>query len=103
MYNFNHERWFIVNNLLGQVRAAIADTFMWAKQRKIFGKSLIDQPVIRNKLAGAVSAMESVQCFCEALTYDMCHSEDGPVGQRLAGPIALLKYQTTRMAWRVAD
>jgi len=103
MYNFNHERWMIVNSLVGQVRAAIADTFMWARQRKVFGKPLIDQPVIRNKLASSVAALESVQSFNEALTYDMIKSKDGPVGQRLAGPIAMLKFQTTRTAWKVAD
>lgn len=103
MYNFNHERWIICNSLLGQIRAAIADSFMWAKQRKVFGKPLIDQPVIRNKLASCVAALESCQSLCEALTYDMIKSEEGPVGQRLAGPIALLKFQTTRTAWKVAD
>ena len=30
MYNFNHERWTIVQVLLGQARAAITDTFLWA-------------------------------------------------------------------------
>ena len=33
----------------------------------------------------------------------MCKSKDGPLGTRLAGPIAMLKFQTTRMAWDVAD
>eukprot|EP00933_Yihiella_yeosuensis_P034296 TRINITY_DN27795_c0_g2_i1.p1 TRINITY_DN27795_c0_g2~~TRINITY_DN27795_c0_g2_i1.p1 ORF type:complete len:546 (-),score=114.75 TRINITY_DN27795_c0_g2_i1:110-1660(-) len=103
MYNFNHERWMICQNLLGQVRAALTDTFLWARQRKIFGKQLIDQPVIRNKLAQAVSALESVQSYNEAVTYDMCKTKDGPVNQRLGGPIAMLKYQTTRTAWNVAD
>jgi len=103
MRNFNHERWLIVNNLLGQVRAAVADTFLWAKQRKVFGKALIEQPVIRNKLAACVAALESVQAFNEALTYDMIKDKDGPIGTRMAGPIGMLKYQTTRMAWNVAD
>mmetsp|Transcript_8052 Transcript_8052/g.17478 ORF Transcript_8052/g.17478 Transcript_8052/m.17478 type:complete len:522 (+) Transcript_8052:47-1612(+) len=103
MYNFNHERWLICNNLLGQIRAALGDAFLWAKQRKVFGKALIEQPVIRLKLASAASAAESVQCHMEAITYDMCKSHDGPLGSRLAGPIALLKYQTTRTAWQVAD
>jgi len=103
MYNFNHERWMIVNSLLGQVRAAITDSFMWARQRKVFGKALIEQPVIRNKLASCVSALESVQSFNEALTYDMINSKEGPVGPRMAGPIAMLKYQATRVAWKVAD
>eukprot|EP00037_Helgoeca_nana_P032973 m.416177 g.416177 ORF g.416177 m.416177 type:complete len:522 (-) comp29864_c0_seq1:200-1765(-) len=103
MYNFNHERWMIVQAVIAQARGAITDSFLWAKQRKIFGKTLIDQPVIRNKLAGAVAALESVQAYNEALTYDMCVAKDGPLGRRLAGPIAMLKYQSTRMGWLVAD
>jgi alkylation response protein AidB-like acyl-CoA dehydrogenase len=103
MYNFNHERWFIVCNLVGQARAAVADTFKWSKQRKIFGKLLIDQPVIRNKLASAAAALESIQTYLEAITYDMCKAKGGAVGPRLAGPIAMLKYQSTRVAWKVAD
>merc|ERR1712151_1029928 len=103
MYNFNHERWYIVNNVLGQARAALADTFMWTKQRKIFGKYLIDQPVIRNKLASSAAALESVQTHIEAVTYDMAKTKGGAVGTRLAGPIALMKYQATRTSWQIAD
>ncbi|KAJ1557722.1 hypothetical protein HK096_005705, partial [Nowakowskiella sp. JEL0078] len=44
MYNFNHERWAII---CGIIRA----TRLWAHQRKVFGKRLIEQPVIRFKLA----------------------------------------------------
>lgn len=35
-------------------RIAVEECFKWANQRKVFGKRLIDQPVIRNKLAGMV-------------------------------------------------
>ena len=101
MYNFNHERWFICQILLGQMRAALADAFMWARQRKVFGKPLIEQAVIRNKLASSLAALESTQSHSEAITYDM--SKHGPVGDRLAGPIAMLKFQATRTAWKVAD
>jgi len=103
MFNFNHERWLIVQNLIGQARAAYLDTLMWAKQRKIFGKSLIDQPVIRNKLASAASALEGLQTYNENVTYDMCNTEGGGHNARLAGPIAMLKYQTTRSCWNIAD
>lgn len=101
MYNFNHERWFICQILLGQMRAALADAFMWARQRKVFGKPLIEQAVIRNKLASSLAALETMQSHSEAITYDM--SKHGPVGDRLAGPIAMLKFQATRTAWKVAD
>lgn len=103
MFNFNHERWMIVQSLVGQARQALADTFMWAKQRKIFGKQLMDQPVIRNKLASAGAALESVHTFMESVTYDMIHTEHGPHNESLAGPIALLKYQSTRTALKIAD
>ncbi|CAE8642774.1 unnamed protein product, partial [Polarella glacialis] len=103
MYNFNHERWSICQNVLGQCRAAVTDTFLWARQRKVFGKALIEQAVIRFKLAAAVSALESVQSYNEAITFDMCKTEHGPLNARLGGPIALLKYQTTRTAWNIAD
>merc|ERR1719310_818599 len=75
MYNFNHERWFLVNNLLGQPRAAVSDAFMWAAQRKAFGKPLIDQAVIKHKLANSVAQLESVCAFMESVTYDMNHTE----------------------------
>jgi len=103
MYNFNHERWLIACNLIGQARAAVSDAFMWARQRKIFGKSLIEQPVIRNKLASSASALEGLTAMLETVTYDMCKTKGGSVGERLAGPIALLKYQTTRSCWDIAD
>lgn len=103
MFNFNHERWLIVQNLIGQARAALTDTFLWARQRKIFGKALIDQPVIRNKLTAAAAELEAVQSFVETVTYDMCQTTGGPHSQRLAGPIAMLKYQATRASWGIAD
>merc|ERR1712151_1142927 len=66
MYNFNHERWFIVAQFLAACRYCIADCFKWASQRMAFGKPLIEQPVLRQKLArmaGTLVADESVQMF----------------------------------------
>jgi len=103
MYNFNHERWFLVNNLLGMARSALADAFMWAVQRKAFGKPLIDQAVIKHKLANSAAALESVCSYMDAVTYDMNHTHSGPLNDRLGGLIALLKYQATRTCWMIAD
>lgn len=103
MYNFNHERWFLVNNLLGQARAAVSDAFMWAAQRKAFGKPLMDQAVIRHKLANSAAALESVCSYMDAVTYDMIHTKDGPLNDRLGGPIAMLKFQATRACYMIAD
>jgi alkylation response protein AidB-like acyl-CoA dehydrogenase len=54
MYNFNHERWFIVAGIVAASRKVTEECFKWANQRKVFGKKLIEQPVIRNKLAQMV-------------------------------------------------
>lgn len=35
-------------------RMAVEECFKWANQRQVFGKRLIDQPVIRFKLAKMV-------------------------------------------------
>eukprot|EP00658_Telonema_sp_P-2_P040992 TRINITY_DN29311_c0_g2_i2.p1 TRINITY_DN29311_c0_g2~~TRINITY_DN29311_c0_g2_i2.p1 ORF type:complete len:300 (+),score=104.56 TRINITY_DN29311_c0_g2_i2:104-1003(+) len=103
MYNFNHERWMIVQNLLGLARSAFADALMWAKQRKVFGKPLVGQPVIRNKLANSAAVLESTWAYLEAVTFDMCLAKGGPLNPRMAGPIAMLKYQATRSCWQIAD
>ncbi|KAI8388191.1 acyl-CoA dehydrogenase/oxidase [Radiomyces spectabilis] len=103
MYNFNHERWYICGAITGATRSVIEECFKWANQRKVFGKRLIDQPVIRNKLASMVSQLESVENWLENITYQMCNMSYAEQSVKLAGPIALLKYQCTRVAHHVSD
>jgi len=103
VYNFNHERWMICQWVLGLARAAFADAFMWARQRKVFGKTLVQQPVIRAKLAHSAAALESVWTYLEAVTYDMCNTTGGALNPRMGGVIAMLKYHTTRSCWSIAD
>jgi len=40
----------------------------WANQREAFGKKLIEQPVIRNKLAHMVAQLEAIENWTEILT-----------------------------------
>eukprot|EP01065_Artemidia_motanka_P003357 TRINITY_DN11618_c0_g4_i1.p1 TRINITY_DN11618_c0_g4~~TRINITY_DN11618_c0_g4_i1.p1 ORF type:complete len:541 (+),score=225.71 TRINITY_DN11618_c0_g4_i1:60-1625(+) len=103
MFNFNHERWGIVVFQLSGMRAILKECFLWAHQRKAFGKSLIQQPVIRAKLAAMISKTEAVQNWLENITYQMNQMPFEEMNQKLAGQIALLKYHCTRMAWDVAD
>ena len=51
MSNFNHERWMIVCCMTSATRLMVEESFKWANQREAFGKKLISQPVIRQKLA----------------------------------------------------
>eukprot|EP01059_Diplonema_ambulator_P035425 TRINITY_DN8322_c2_g1_i1.p1 TRINITY_DN8322_c2_g1~~TRINITY_DN8322_c2_g1_i1.p1 ORF type:complete len:539 (+),score=203.45 TRINITY_DN8322_c2_g1_i1:49-1617(+) len=103
MYNFNHERWMIIAQVVASMRATQDQTFKWAYQRKAFGKRLTDQPVIRQKLARMVSLTESMWSWLELITYQMNKMEFKDMMEKLAGPLALLKYQCTRAALQVAD
>ncbi|ORY96695.1 acyl-CoA dehydrogenase/oxidase [Syncephalastrum racemosum] len=103
MYNFNHERWYICCAIIAGTRSIITECFQWAHQRKVFGKRLIDQPVIRNKLASMISGLEPVQNWLENITYQMCNMPYLEQAVKLAGPISLLKFQATRVAHHVAD
>ncbi|CDH52513.1 acyl-dehydrogenase [Lichtheimia corymbifera JMRC:FSU:9682] len=101
--NFNHERWSMIVGACMAGRLAVEECFKWAMQRKVFGKRLIDQPVIRNKLAKMIAAVESVQSWTDNITYQMCHMDYKEQADKLAGPIALCKYQVTRMLHDVSD
>jgi alkylation response protein AidB-like acyl-CoA dehydrogenase len=47
MSNFNHERWSIITGTVAASRNILRETILWANQRKVFGKTLISQPVIQ--------------------------------------------------------
>lgn len=71
MYNFNHERWFICASCQGVMRQLVSECFLWAMQREVFGKKLIEQPVIRQKLAKMWAAVEANGASLEQITYQM--------------------------------
>eukprot|EP00440_Ansanella_granifera_P063877 gb/GFBE01069251.1/.p1 GENE.gb/GFBE01069251.1/~~gb/GFBE01069251.1/.p1 ORF type:complete len:517 (+),score=133.03 gb/GFBE01069251.1/:1-1551(+) len=101
MSNFNHERWMIAVVCIARARLATEETFKWAMQRKVFGKQLVEQPVIREKLAQMFAGVEG----CTLMLYDVTYNMNvmGPSGAEIGSKIALLKYQTTRMNHLVAD
>eukprot|EP01061_Rhynchopus_euleeides_P001973 TRINITY_DN114_c0_g3_i1.p1 TRINITY_DN114_c0_g3~~TRINITY_DN114_c0_g3_i1.p1 ORF type:complete len:523 (+),score=247.04 TRINITY_DN114_c0_g3_i1:95-1663(+) len=103
MYNFNHERWMICAQVVGSMRAVQTETFKWAMQRKAFGKTLMQQPVVRQKFAKMFSLTESMYAWLEQITHAMNVMPYKEAMDKLAGPLALLKYQITRAALAVAD
>jgi alkylation response protein AidB-like acyl-CoA dehydrogenase len=103
MHNFNHERWYIVAGANRASRLVVEECLKWSTQREVFKARLIDQPVIRNKLARLASQVEGVQAWLEAVTYAMKHTTHEEQAVKLAGPIALLKHFCTRVANDVSD
>jgi alkylation response protein AidB-like acyl-CoA dehydrogenase/predicted heme/steroid binding protein len=49
MSNFNHERFGMACGTIRKCRTIVEECLKWSNQRIIFGKRLIDQPVIRQK------------------------------------------------------
>mmetsp|Transcript_29302 Transcript_29302/g.95496 ORF Transcript_29302/g.95496 Transcript_29302/m.95496 type:complete len:523 (-) Transcript_29302:1361-2929(-) len=103
MRNFNHERWMIVVGAIRGSRLVLEECYKWANQRIVFGKPLISQPVIRNKLAHMTAQIESLQNWLENITYQMNQMNYQEQSLKLAGPIALLKLQCTRVGEFVMD
>jgi len=84
-------------------RFIVEECFKWAHQRKVFGKPLIEQAVIRQKFAGMFARVEACQAFLENVTYQMNHMTYMEQADLLAGPIGLLKMYCTRTAGHIAD
>ncbi|KAI8995726.1 acyl-CoA dehydrogenase/oxidase [Gaertneriomyces semiglobifer] len=103
MANFNHERWSMVVGATRAARLVTEECFKWANQRMVFGKKLLEQPVIRFKLAEMLAGVESLQGYLETTTYQMTQLSYKDQAIHLAGPLGLLKYQATRMTQRVSD
>lgn len=103
MANFNHERWMICVGIIRSARAILDDCLRWSHQRYVFKKRLIDQPVIRLKIADMVTEIETCYAWLESITYQMCNMDYKLQNIVLSGPIALLKYISTRMAYHIND
>ncbi|KAL2269169.1 hypothetical protein VTJ83DRAFT_4015 [Remersonia thermophila] len=101
--NFNHERWTMCCGVIRNSRLVVEECLKWAHQRLVFGKRLIDQPVIRQKLAKMIALVESHQAWLEQITYQMCNMSYAEQSKHLGGPIALLKMSATRAAHEIAD
>lgn len=103
MYNFNHERWFICCFILAGARGVIQESILWANQRKAFGKSLLQQPVVRQMIGKMICQLEGAYNWFENVTYQMTLLPYDEQSAKLAGQTSLLKYHCTRVAHDIAD
>ncbi|KAE8452925.1 hypothetical protein EG329_013197 [Mollisiaceae sp. DMI_Dod_QoI] len=101
--NFNHERWMMACAVIRMSRLVTEECMKWSNQRLVFGKKLIEQPVIRQKLAKMIAHCEANQAWLENVTYQMTLMPYKQQSAHLAGPIGLLKMFATRSAHEIAD
>jgi alkylation response protein AidB-like acyl-CoA dehydrogenase len=95
MYNFLHERMTIVFIALRLCRVCIEDVIEHAKKRRAFGKTLMDQPVVRHKIAQMARKTEALSAYTESTVYQLSQMSVAEGNAKLGGTAALLKAQAT--------
>ncbi|KAJ6619680.1 acyl-CoA dehydrogenase [Mycena sp. CBHHK59/15] len=83
--NFNHERWVMTCASIASQRLILEECFKWVSQRKVFGKPLSSQAVVRAKLAAMTSRVESCQNWLEGITFQMARMNVKQQARYLAG------------------
>lgn len=103
MTNFNHERLTISVGVTRQARVALSTAFEYVLKREAFGRPLMDQAVVRHRLARAGAMLESQSAWVEQFAYQLTQmtKEDGD--RELGGSIALLKANAGMVLKECAD
>ncbi|KAL4804638.1 acyl-CoA dehydrogenase/oxidase [Aspergillus unguis] len=91
MNNFNHERLTIAVGVTRQARVALSSAFAYCMKREAFGKTLMDQPVVRHRLAKAGAELETMWAFVEQLLYQLANMPKDEADKQLGGVTALAK------------
>jgi acyl-CoA dehydrogenase len=97
MQNFNHERMTICGSVNRQARVALSSAFEYCLKRKAFGKTLMDQPVVRHRLAKAGAALETHWAWVEQFVYQLTKLSEKEANIELGGFTALCKAQAGRV------
>jgi len=97
MENFNHERFALCAMSNRFSRVCLEESLKFANKRKTFGKTLIQHPVIRWKIAEMVRMIESTHNWLENVAYQLNTMSKVEANLKLGGPTALLKVQSTKV------
>lgn len=92
MLNFNNERMSMAVGACRMSRCCLEDAIRYARIRKVFGKPLIQQQVIRHKMMDMARVVMATHGLIASIAEDM----DGDDHNRIAGRVALAKVQASR-------
>lgn len=89
-YNFAHERLTLAWTCLRYSRVCLEDAVAHCRRRIVFGKPLIEQPVVRHKFAHSAREVEALQSFCETLVYEQSKMTTDEANRLTSGRTALV-------------
>ena len=91
--NVNHERLLLATSAARFARTALSTAFKYSMERKAFGKTLLDQPVVRHKFAKAGALLEGYWAWVEQVGYQCSKLSEEEINRMCGGSICLLKAQ----------
>lgn len=97
MQNFNHERLTISISVNRLSRVALSAAFEYCLKREAFGKTLMEQPVVRHRLAKCGADLESHWAWIEQFTYCLTKMSEEEASRELGGLTAMAKAQAGRV------
>lgn len=103
MTNFNHERLTIAIGTCRQSRVALAAAFEYCLKREAFGKTLMEQPVVRHRLAKCGTLLESHWAWIEQFVYQMTQMRKEEADAELGGLTAAAKAHSGIVLKECAD
>lgn len=103
MTNFNHERLTIAVGATRQARVALSSAFEYVLKREAFGRPLMDQPVVRHRLAKAGALLESQWAWVEQFAYQLTQMGKEEGDAALGGLMGLLKANAGMVLKECAD
>ena len=90
MQNFNQERLFLAAGCNGFSRVCLDEAVAYARERRTFGRALIEHQVVRHKLADMAMRINATQAYLESLAWRV------EQGERPVADVCLLKNQATQ-------
>jgi len=103
MTNFNHERLTIAIGTTRQARVVLSAAFAYCLKREAFGKTLMEQPVVRHRLAKAGALLESMWAWVEQFVFQMCNMPKEDADVELGGLTAAAKAHAGMVLKECAD
>ena len=100
MTNFNAERLAIAAIALGSAQCCYDEALSWARDRKTFGKALVEHQVIRHKLVDMRMRIESTKAWLASVTE---RGDRGDAGADWVAQVCMLKNHATQAMQFCAD
>jgi len=102
MFNFNHERFYIIVVCMRMARVCLEECIKYATRRETFGKKIHEHQVVRNKIAKMAGLIEPIQSMLELVAYQFCTMSPKEANLKLGDVLSLLKAQASKVYEQIA-